>query len=132
MITGQQKQNYFKFFTDFGTWTSLTELNVSNNELTELPPDVDKLVNLEVLVLSTNRLTKLPPQISSLRKLRELDLEENELECIPSDIGKYTYFHLRYLLNELQQCNEIIFLPKLAEKRKSKDKYVRKLKTLKE
>lgn len=60
---------------------------MSNNELTELPSDIDKLVNLEVLVLSTNQLKKLPSQIGSLRKLRELDLEENELECIPSDIG---------------------------------------------
>lgn len=50
--------------------------------------EIDKLVNLEVLVLSTNRLKKLPSQIGSLKKLRELDLEENELEAIPSDIGK--------------------------------------------
>jgi leucine-rich repeat protein SHOC2 len=52
--------------------------------------DIDKLVNLEVLVLSTNRLKRLPSQIGSLRKLRELDLEENELEAIPSDIGFLT------------------------------------------
>ena len=86
------------------------ELNLSNNELRELPVDIDKLVQLEVLNLSTNRLRLLPSQIGCLRNLRELvclvlfniqsftlknfyflqDLEENELDCVPSDIGFLT------------------------------------------
>ena len=33
---------------DMGTWTSITELNLSTNQLKVLPDDIEKLVNLEV------------------------------------------------------------------------------------
>lgn len=82
-----------------GSWTSITELNLSTNQLKVLPDDIEKLTNLEVrfrfdhifcvtyefntvkllcqvLILSNNQLRKLPSQIGNLMKLRELDLEE--------------------------------------------------------
>lgn len=33
---------------DFGTWTSMVELNLATNQLTKIPEDVSGLVSLEV------------------------------------------------------------------------------------
>ena len=87
-----------------GTWTSISELNLSTNQLKVLPEDIEKLVwffyiqrikiqvNLEILVVSNNQLKKLPSQIGNLKKLRELDLEENDLDVIPNEIGQFYFF----------------------------------------
>lgn len=39
---------------DFGTWVSLTELDLGTNQLTAIPEDIQELVRLEELVLSNN------------------------------------------------------------------------------
>lgn len=35
---------------DFGTWTSMVELNLATNQLTKIPEDVCGLVSLEVSI----------------------------------------------------------------------------------
>ena len=40
--------------TDFGSWVTLTELNLGTNQLTSIPEDIQELTRLEVLVLSNN------------------------------------------------------------------------------
>lgn len=35
---------------DFGTWTSMVELNLATNQLTKIPEDVSGLVSLEVSI----------------------------------------------------------------------------------
>ena len=39
---------------DFGTWVSLTELDLGTNQLSAIPEDIQELVRLEELVLSNN------------------------------------------------------------------------------
>ena len=39
---------------DFGSWVTLTELNLGTNQLTSIPEDIQELTRLEVLVLSNN------------------------------------------------------------------------------
>ena len=41
---------------DIGTWTNMVELNLGTNQLTKIPDDIEKLQNLEVLILSNNLL----------------------------------------------------------------------------
>ena len=41
-------------FADFGTWVSLTELDLGTNQLTAIPEEIKKLTRLEELVLSNN------------------------------------------------------------------------------
>ncbi len=38
---------------DFGTWTSMVELNLATNQLTKIPEDVCGLVSLEVSLAYT-------------------------------------------------------------------------------
>jgi len=70
--------------------TNLTELNLYNNQLTALPPEITKLANLTGLYLSNNQLTALPPEIVKLTNLTKLDLSFNQLTALPPEITKLT------------------------------------------
>ena len=41
-------------FADFGTWVTLTELDLGTNQLSALPEEVQELTRLEVLILANN------------------------------------------------------------------------------
>jgi internalin A len=78
------------------------ELDLSGQGLTELPPEIGKLTQLETLILGkvkkwvwmngdfllptleTNQLTKLPVELKNLQNLRRLHLGGNPLEAIPA------------------------------------------------
>jgi internalin A len=78
-----------------------TELDLSGQNLTELPPEIGQLTQLETLILgkpeenfevvgnrvlqkvNTNALTSLPVEISNLHQLQTLDLSGNPLKELP-------------------------------------------------
>ena len=87
--------------------TSLTELDLSKNELTRVPAEMSALVNLRELDICQNQLTTLPSSLRNLTELRDLDLSENELTSIPNDFGaleNLTRLDLRY--NQLTSTPE--------------------------
>ena len=80
-----------------------TELDLSGKGLTELPPQIGKLTQLETLVLGkvetwewvkgkavltllTNQLTALPQELAALRNLKTLVLNGNPLVFIPESV----------------------------------------------
>ena len=65
-----------------------TVLDLSNIGLTELPPEIGNLNNLEVLALWANYLTTLPPEIGQLSNLQWLGLGINQLTTLPPEIGQ--------------------------------------------
>ncbi|RZN33809.1 MAG: GTP-binding protein [Methanosarcinales archaeon] len=67
-----------------------TELDLSHNQLTVLPPEIGELTCLTRLGLSGNQLTTFPPVISKLTNLTELSLVNNQLTTLPPEIGKLT------------------------------------------
>ncbi|RJP51705.1 MAG: hypothetical protein C4583_08075 [Anaerolineaceae bacterium] len=87
-----------------------TELDLSNMELTELPPSLGQLTQLTSLNLSDNQLTALPPSLGQLTQLRELDLSRNQLTILPEWIGNFTELR-RFALYD----NKIKFLPSSME-----------------
>lgn len=98
-------------FRKLPTWSRysfrhLKELNVSNNLLEELPPNLGDFKTLETIVCKQNTLTSLPASICKLSHLRVLDVRGNHLACLPKGIGK-----LRKLETLLLGQNHIELFP---------------------
>lgn len=81
-----------------------TELDLSGNELTVLPPEIGKLTQLKKLILGKyeyndkgdivgtigNKLSALPAEIGQLHHLEELQVVDNRLSSLPPQIGQLT------------------------------------------
>ncbi|XCN73661.1 MAG: COR domain-containing protein [Candidatus Electrothrix aestuarii] len=65
-----------------------TVLNLSMQSLTEIPPELFQLTNLQVLNLGANQLVHLPPELFELIKLTELYLYGNQITHIPSTLSR--------------------------------------------
>ena len=63
-------------------------LDLSDNQLMSVPPEITKLTNLISLDLSGNQLTSVPPEITKLTKLRFLNLGFNQLKIVPPEITR--------------------------------------------
>lgn len=71
------------------TVNSITSnLDLSGNQISELPPQIAEPQYLSILNLSNNQLKQLPPQIGQLQGLRSLDLSGNQLSQLPSEITR--------------------------------------------
>jgi hypothetical protein len=106
-----------------------TVLKLTNSQITSLPSEIGKLVNLEKLVVYTNQLTSLPSEIGKLVNLKELWVFDNRLTSLPPEIGKLVNLEKLYVfdnqltslpsaivklvnLKELQvSSNQLTFLP---------------------
>jgi hypothetical protein len=80
-----------------GNLDQLSYLDLNFNNLTKLPPETGNLSRLEALWLWGNNLTHLPPEIGTLKNLVELDLDENQLTEIPPEIGTLTNLEVLWL-----------------------------------
>ncbi|MGK5595046.1 MAG: leucine-rich repeat domain-containing protein [Parachlamydiaceae bacterium] len=69
-----------QFPNNLFTLQSLVVLNLSHNEIREIPTGI--LPKLERLNLSTNLLTRVPPLISLAPKLKEVNLCQNDIQQI--------------------------------------------------
>lgn len=61
-------------------------MDLSNNQLTTLPNEIEFLKRLQELYLRNNQLTALPKGIGYLKKLQKLDLSRNQLTTLPKEI----------------------------------------------
>ncbi|XP_046961007.1 leucine-rich repeat and calponin homology domain-containing protein isoform X2 [Vanessa cardui] len=80
-------QNVIRTIPDaVGGLQSLTYLDLSSNQLTELPREVC-MMPLQVLLLPDNLLTSLPKEIGKMTSLAELDASNNRLTQVPMNLG---------------------------------------------
>lgn len=77
----------------------LRRLDLSNNEIRSLPPDLGKLRNLEQLWLNDNPLESLPDEIEGCVSLRHLDVRNTSLRKLPSILGRLDSIIEMNLLN---------------------------------
>jgi internalin A len=73
-----------------GQLTQLEFLDLAGNQLTELPESIGQLTQLQSLSLWANQLTELPESIGQLTQLQSLDLWSNQLTKVPESIGQLT------------------------------------------
>jgi hypothetical protein len=81
-------------------------LDLQDNEITSVPPEIGQLVNLQALYLSDNKLTSVPLEIGQLANLRSLILSGNKLITVPSEIGQLANLQELYLSD-----NDLTSLP---------------------
>ncbi len=91
---------------DFAKLKNLKTLFLNRDNLTEIPPVIFKLKNLEALSITgwpyydddTNHhtLVRISPQIASLTKLHELNLESNSIHDLPQEFAKLRLLKLLY------------------------------------
>lgn len=87
----------------------LTELNLSRNSLTRLPPDIVRLIHLEKLLLDRNQLEAFPEGMITMRSLKVLDASFNCLTEVGSLLEKIP------LLDDLNlSCNPNLIVKTLG------------------
>jgi len=88
---------------------SLTKLQLSGNEITNLPNSLVKLQNLTILYLGYNSLSQIAPHIYYLKNLTLLALNNNKLTTLPSQFCNLTKLRTLHLHN-----NQILTLPRIV------------------
>lgn len=64
----------------------LEKLELNENNLTQLPPEINKLTRLIYLSVARNKLESIPDEISDLRSLKSLDLHSNNLRMLMNNL----------------------------------------------
>ena len=72
-------------------------LNLFDNQLTEMPKEIENLQQLQKLLLYFNQITEIPKEIENLQQLQELYLNYNRLTEIPKEIGNLQQLQKLYL-----------------------------------
>lgn len=124
----------------FSKMSHIKALNLSGNQIREIPSAIDQLTQLTSLGLGYNKITKLPQSICNLALLntlrmqnnalkdiegiekcvglRILSLTDNQLEDLPDNIGNLTSLttlglfrnSLRLLPRSIKQCSRLTYL----------------------
>jgi Leucine-rich repeat (LRR) protein len=101
---------------DLNNWTDLSvipnvmELDISLNNLKEIPLKVFKLTTLQILNCFNNNLIKIPNEIGRLINLQNFICSENSLIMLPNEIGQLINLQIFYCNN-----NQLKYLPNKIE-----------------
>jgi Leucine-rich repeat (LRR) protein len=96
----------------------VVQISLWNNVLTELPHFSVEISSLQILNLNNNRLQELPPEIWRL-PLRQLLLDNNQLKSIPDDVRFATHLEVlsandNYLCKVSPRIEELVSLKQLS------------------
>jgi hypothetical protein len=93
----------------------LLELNVSDNQIKEIPPIISKLNILMNLNIKGNQIEYIPSELGELKNLRYLNLSNNPIQYIPieiNSIGSLTELEIENcpLASSFDECNPAFVL----------------------
>jgi Leucine-rich repeat (LRR) protein len=77
--------------------TKATELELSEEFMKKVPPEIGQLTHLTSLILSYNLLPELPDEIGQLTNLIHLHIGGNKLKTLPKTIGQLTQLKILVL-----------------------------------
>ena len=92
---------------EIGNLKKLTTLYLFKNYLRSLPPEIGNLRNLTSLHLYQNDVSSLPPETGNLKSLSHLDLGANRFSSLPAEIWNLKNLRQLYLHE-----NQILSVPK--------------------
>lgn len=77
-------------FEDQNWWdcNPITKIDLSNNSIAELPAEITKLPDLQLIRLKNNEIRQLPPEMFELQGLKSLDLTKNKLQAVPQQLQR--------------------------------------------
>jgi leucine-rich repeat protein SHOC2 len=81
-------------------YRSLTDLDISDNDLESLPDSFSNLQSLRRADISRNQFTCIPKPVFDLPDLAELLAEENSITQVPSEIGQLTGLRVSWICHE--------------------------------
>lgn len=117
-----ESKTHIKNYTDLDkaleNYQVCRKLVLHREGMSELSPDIAKLVNLQELFLDGNTLKSLPKEIGSFEFLTKLSVRHNELVMLPASIGNLQnleelsleYNQLTVLPDEIGQLKNLRFL----------------------
>ncbi|TRV14479.1 MAG: leucine-rich repeat domain-containing protein [Microcystis wesenbergii Mw_MB_S_20031200_S109] len=91
-MTAQEVLELIQRAKDERAW----ELDLSNKNLTEIPPEIAQLTSLPRLDLGHNQIREIPEALAQLTSLQGLYLNNNQIRKIPGALAQLT--SLRFLL----------------------------------
>jgi hypothetical protein len=120
-LTGIKRLNLTENLTQFPTEIfdladSLEILDLSNNQLSELPQDLSRLHQLKILFCSNNQFTSLPAMLSRCPQLEMIGFKSNKIKEVPASSLP---LHTRWLIltdNNISQLPEKLGELKRLEK----------------
>ncbi|WP_420151795.1 leucine-rich repeat domain-containing protein [Spirosoma sp.] len=74
----------------------LSDLNLYNAGLTQLPSTINRLRRVTVLDLYYNKLTELPRNLGKMKRLEQLALSHNDLKELPASLAKLRRLQVLY------------------------------------
>ena len=83
---------------------NLEILNLRDNDIKFIPESIAKLANLRQLYLQNTQLTSLPESLENLTELTVLYIEDNQLTSLPESVGNLT--NLTSLAREQKSINK--------------------------
>lgn len=98
---------------NFGQLTNLEKLSLVQNELSELPDTFGQLTSLELLFLDKNKFTKVPYILKKLKKLNRIHLSNNNIENFefnfPESLEKLFAMHcnISFLDSDISQIKHL-------------------------
>ncbi|GMH60441.1 hypothetical protein TrLO_g3824 [Triparma laevis f. longispina] len=81
--------------------STLTDLDISNNRLTRISPDMGELGGLRKLNISFNKILELPAELEDLTLLTHLDISHNVLRTYPPTLYKLPLIYWDVSYNQL-------------------------------
>lgn len=105
---------------------NLKKLNLSNNEIKEIPIELSMLKYLKNLDISNNKITQLYSKTFDLRNLTSLNLNNNKIRTLPKQIGNLPKLNTLLIAGNLldKLPDEIENLTNLKALNISKNKFV--------
>lgn len=88
----------------FNLADSLEILDLSNNQLSELPDDLERLHKLKILFCSNNQFTRLPAMLSRCPKLEMIGFKSNKIEVVLLNHSPYKHVGSFLRIIKLPSC----------------------------